>query len=428
MALTAAQQWWVRVAGNVLNGAGYDATISGAGTNYADQDSPQLSLTDFATSGAGSSTLTSATGGFTSQMIGNVIRIASGTNFTAGYYAVTSYTNTNTVGLDRSPTPGGAGSGGTGRLGGAAADLIASFGSDPAPTITSPLVNGNTVWVRGSGVDDQSTPDYSYSGYKAMPNASASARITIRGYNGKPCFGMTASSWYDGSHYSWVDLKWKVASAIGDKLVYSGHFRNCIIDQGGADQQGPNGSFLGCLIKNTGSTAAGTNYAGRGSFIGCAVHDIRGYIEVEDYAVFYSNVIDSPKHTSYAVLFTGSDTSVKARPVASNTVYGATGDGMRFSSAAALSALAVLNNILVSNGGYGLNVVGGSADAVAAMADYNAFYNNTSGARNNLSAGTHDVTLTGDPFTSAAGDDFTLNSTAGAGAACKDVAYPTTYP
>ena len=77
MAITADAQWWIRTDGNDLNGAGFDSTIGGYGTNYSDQATAQLTLTDLATSGAGSTTLTSATGGFTSAMVGNAIRTKS---------------------------------------------------------------------------------------------------------------------------------------------------------------------------------------------------------------------------------------------------------------------------------------------------------------------------------------------------------------
>src|SRR5258707_15548764 len=63
-AVLATANWYVRAGGNELNGGGYDAAISGAGTNYADQDAAQLSLTDIA-SAQNSLTVTSVTGGFT---------------------------------------------------------------------------------------------------------------------------------------------------------------------------------------------------------------------------------------------------------------------------------------------------------------------------------------------------------------------------
>ena len=79
----------------------------------------------------------------------------------------------------------------------------------------------------------------------------------------------------------------------------------------------------------------------------------------------------------------------------------------------------IVGNIITGNGGYGINAAIMTPSGQDARCDYNAFYNNTSGARNIVLAGDHDVTLTGDPFMNAAAGDFSLNSTAGAGAACR---------
>jgi hypothetical protein len=56
-------------------------------------------------------------------------------------------------------------------------------------------------------------------------------------------------------------------------------------------------------------------------------------------------------------------------------------------------------------------------------ANYNAYRNNTSGPRQYLTAGANDVTLTADPYTNEAGNDFSLNATAGGGAACTDTGF-----
>lgn len=85
--------------------------------DYTIADGVGQQWSDLATSGAGSTTLTSATGGFTAGMIGKRVLIYSGTNFAAGgTYVITGYTNGNTVTVNTSPTPGGAGSGGAGWL------------------------------------------------------------------------------------------------------------------------------------------------------------------------------------------------------------------------------------------------------------------------------------------------------------------------
>lgn len=120
--------------------------------------------------------------------------------------------------------------------------------------------------------------------------------------------------------------------------------------------------------------------------------------------------------------------------ILNNTIHGNGRDGVRFTSTLYPSQV-VRNNLITSNGGYGL--VGSSAAAVPAWegTDGNAYRANTSGARN-LADGTpgtfalashtntQDVTLTADPYTNAAGGDFSLNSTAGGGAAAKGTAQP----
>lgn len=137
MSLSANTVMEVRQGGDDTNGGGF---VTGAsGTDYSQQDSAQLSLTDLATSGA-VTTLTSSTGGFTSAMIGNLIYIASGTNFDAGFYEITGHTDTNTVTLDRTPSSGGAGSGGSGKVGGAL--------GTPGMLTDVPWTNGMKAWVK----------------------------------------------------------------------------------------------------------------------------------------------------------------------------------------------------------------------------------------------------------------------------------------
>ena len=55
---------------------------------------------------------------------------------------------------------------------------------------------------------------------------------------------------------------------------------------------------------------------------------------------------------------------------------------------------------------------------------YNFFGSNTSGARNNAPTDATDVALTANPFTDPSNNDFSLNSTAGGGAAAKGLGYP----
>ena len=125
MAINATSVWRVRIQGNDLNGGAFDPAIVGAGTDYTDQDAAQLTLTDVTTSAA-SAVISSATGGFTAEMIGNAVRIASGANFTAGTYFIVAVSSSNSATLDRNCTTA-AGSSGALRVGGAKATI-----SEPA--------------------------------------------------------------------------------------------------------------------------------------------------------------------------------------------------------------------------------------------------------------------------------------------------------
>jgi hypothetical protein len=80
----------------------------------------------------------------------------------------------------------------------------------------------------------------------------------------------------------------------------------------------------------------------------------------------------------------------------------------------------IVNNLLAGNGTYGLDLANTSITNTANDVDYNAFYNNTSGAIDGHPAGANDITLTADPFTDAANDDYSLNNTAGGGALVRD--------
>lgn len=80
---------------------------------------------------------------------------------------------------------------------------------------------------------------------------------------------------------------------------------------------------------------------------------------------------------------------------------------------------AIYNNIIVDSNGYGIELYASQGQYLQRV-HHNAFYSNDSGETDDqVPYASDNVTLTADPFTNAAGGDFTLNSTAGGGAACK---------
>ena len=135
MAIAATTVWEVRTTGNAGNGGGFNEDRGG--TDYSQQDTAELSLTDLACES--NTTLTSATGGFTSAMVGNIIYIASGTNAAAGYYEITAYTDTNTVTIDRTCADDGDMTAGVGKVGGA---LVHPHSA------AADFVAGNKFWIK----------------------------------------------------------------------------------------------------------------------------------------------------------------------------------------------------------------------------------------------------------------------------------------
>jgi hypothetical protein len=86
------------------------------------------------------------------------------------------------------------------------------------------------------------------------------------------------------------------------------------------------------------------------------------------------------------------------------------------------NSLSVCNSIFYGNGGYGINIASGKV--VEGENCTNAYGMNTIGDRNGWSTGIGDVPLTADPFTNAANNDFSLNTTAGGGAALRNAGFP----
>lgn len=110
------------------------------------------------------------------------------------------------------------------------------------------------------------------------------------------------------------------------------------------------------------------------------------------------------------------------------SIYNNAADGVNF--AGSFGSVAVIDSVIALNNGYGLNCAFNTGAARGTL-NYNAFDANVSGPRNNVTAGSNDITLSGDPFVSGTGSvasladvwvNFALNSTAGAGALCRGAA------
>lgn len=443
MALNATVVWRVRAGGAATNGGGYDAAVSGAGTDYSDQDSPQLSITDLTSTA--STTVTSALSTFTSAMVGNILRIASGTGATTGYYMITAYVSASQITLDR---VSGTYTAGVAKVGGAFAAInqFANGGSGTQPTLTTPLAAGHTIYVRGAGTDDPSTADYTVTNYLQFPSGDAtSGAISWIGYNGRPRIDCDALCMHILTAHKIQNFKFVpqnennntngLIKANGQSVVPVTAVTNVYIDANGKNLVGIDCSFVtNCKFVNTGGTTASTlpaiqnlnNPTYTGLIAGNFISSWRG-VGIKSNtssANIVNNIITNTKGTtSNAMIVCATPAQGFGQQIMGNTLFGGSGDGIYLTNSADFLQITILNNIVMSCTGYWLNVVTGNAtlnERSRPLIDYNCYNGNgNSNAAANLNAGAHDVT--GDPlFTSAAGLDFTLGSSS----PCKGTGWP----
>ena len=224
MALPADLVWEIGGTGSVYNGAGFSDLNPGTSVDYSQQANAQLSAGDYATSGSGVAVLTSATGGFTAAMEGNVICLYGGSNFVTGHYQIVTYTNNNTVTLDRSPTPSGAGSGGTGKVGGWKTKFWDAWMDEWLP--------GHVCWVNPAG-----TITNTHELDQTSIDGTTHARIQILGYNvtrgdnptgtDRPLIANGALDWMMGDYYVCRNLRLTTTDANGFYMSADGMVSNC---------------------------------------------------------------------------------------------------------------------------------------------------------------------------------------------------------
>lgn len=234
MALAALTTWEIRTTGNANNGGGFNNRIPGTSVDYSQQNASQLSKADLACA-AGAVTVTSATLGFTNAMVGNLMRIRAGNNFTVGFYEIVQFNGVGSVDLDRVPVTA-VGSNGVAEVGGAQIQLSA--------VVVSALVAGNTIYIQ-NGV------------YAAHPAVSITAgtptlAIKIYGYNAARGDSPT------GNNRPVLQMGANIFTIVTTAICLIGkHFRL----EGSGHNIALTNSFIGITLENvkiTNTAAAGT--------------------------------------------------------------------------------------------------------------------------------------------------------------------------
>lgn len=416
MGISSGTDWEVRTTGNVANGGGYADLAPGTGTDYSTQDAAELSLTDGANSGVGVTTFTSATGGFTEAMIGNVLYITTGTNVLLEYFQITAYTDTNTVTLDRAPDDGvGAASGADFKVGGA---------TDNPKNIQTAVVGNNTIYIK-NGTYTNAAAAQSYV-FEASIDGGGGTPIDWRGYNStrndNPVDNNRPHIDADSDDTAALNI---ATNTVGNRFFYL-IFENGTGDGVSSDtaSTSQNIGFFHCLAQNNGDDgfdcATGALFSCEASGNGSnGIERARGN-EAAIYCYFHDNGANGSQsgHDYHTISETNSADGFT--PVSgyfegplgciawNNT--GAATDGIttyQSDGAGSQSRYFWVNNISQDNGQYGFNRT--STKHNHPYFDYNCYEGNGSAGTYQLTAGDNDVTS--DPlFTSATNSDFTIQS------------------
>lgn len=430
MALSAATVWEARATGgDDTFGGGYVG--GGTGTDYSQQNFAQLSLTDLAAA-QNSTTVTSTTGGFTAQMVDNILRVnVAGTNFIVGPYRVMTFVDTHTITVDRAPATAGAGSGASGKIGGALATLN---------TLAASMVAQNKGWATGafttsSTITFSQTTTGAYTciqGYGSVRGDSGHASLTLQtnsnliGISGTgQGFKVTQFDIDCGSLTNSTGISVTNNAAVVSFCKVS-NFTNSGISSGAAGKVAlieNNEVFNGSGSYPAAGIAGGV---GTGTIIGNYVHDLTGstvgILADNGFWVVAFNVVANTLKNGIQ----GTQNST----IINNTVHGVSGQPGIVIDSGVYSG--ICKNNIITNCGFGFEILSPGIGAAYEF-DGNAYFGNSGGARTNADrvdgifsvspyTNVSDVFLTASPYigpTSGSNADFGLNNTAGAGKACR---------
>jgi hypothetical protein len=423
MAIQNTSVWEIRTTGADTNGSGYDAGIAGAGTDYSQQAAPQLSLTDCVTNGT--TTVTSATGGFTAAMIGNGMYMSGAGVTTSGVYFITGFTNSNTVTVDRAP---GTGSGNTGRVGGAAASPGFVWGQ---------AVGGNLAYLASGTYTVTSASTNIAGGCVSMPATAAAGQATrFVGYtttrgDGAPTQPIIIAN---GVITTFTLITTALANYV-EGITCDGNNRTS--SRGFAGAASTFSTLVNCRGQNCTNSAFGTiHQCIRCYATGCAT--VSPFTSVD---FMYACVADTNTVTGitvpsngyvdrcYSINNTGSTAvhgfsyNCSGQMMVNCVAYGNAGSGFNNSSVATGRRDALVNCHAENNAVNGFTAA--AANDVDLYLNCSGF-NNTSGNTNNAVARNlvNFINATASPFTNAAGKDFSLNTNATGGALLRAAGVP----
>lgn len=427
MALTSTIDWECQSGGAATYGGGFNRTSGG--TDRSQSTTPWVEVDGAAVvcSVQATTTILRFTLGYTvaSGDVGNLFYVSGGSGATTGWYEITSVnTGTNEWTLDRAI--GVAGTAPTGNMGG-----CLSHPGDIVKTTGSPFLATHRVFCKGSFTLTTSNAPSA----PAVANGYIEGYTTTRGDGVRPTWtasgsGVTMMTFNSGSAIGWLikniifDGNLQTTSR-GTNLAAGGvQFQNCCFKRCTNNAvtsvivsyfvgcefldcttstvyncNSGNNNLYGCRFAgNTALCVSGTN-GSRNTFVGCLWHDNTGAST------------DGIQSANALALWS----------IVNCTFDGCGRHGVNFSTVASIGH--ITNCLFTNNGGYGFST---TATNPAVIVTDCAYYGNTSGETTGLDTARVEgsVTLTGDPYSDRSSDDYRLNNTSGAGAACRAAGYP----
>lgn len=432
MALGANVVWEVQTgsgaSGDDNNGGGFDAVSGTPGTDYT-QGAGQTRRTwlsaggthtnDLNITNASPSVMSSASYSFVAADVGNVINLTGGTNVTAGRYRIASVSGGNAT-LDRNAMTGAPSANASGYLGGALSTVQAGLSAID--------VEGQKLYIKaGSG--------YTITSGLTFPNFGAVNTATrVIGYTSTRTDEGQATITVSGASITAMNV-----NRLG--WIFENLDINCASQSGSAGivQSNYYQAYNNVKVRNAAAIGFNTGGYGWSVYNGCVAESngTSGFSSTGQGILFQNcwaknntgtgfNWLSGECHISYCLATGngGSGISLGSSPFSVDhcTIHGNTLDGITTTSDYETITNCISNCIITNNGDYGMDMAYNTAENLKTVRNI-AFFNNTSGARESAWTGTIDgqVTLTTLPYTNAGAGDFTLNNTAGGGAACRNV-------
>jgi len=397
--IAAASIWEIRTSANAGNVGGGFFKAGASGSDFSQQDAPQYALTGVTSSGAGNVILTASAA---ADMVGNGIKVISGTNFTVSWFEITSVVvgvsitcSTNAAGASISI---GVGATGVMNVGGAIS--LGTSGASGDDDVFEASAVGNTFYVKSGSYTLGEAVSISLTASGANPSKVYGYQTT-RGDNptgaNRPIFICGANAFTSAAGWYWKNLRFSgtasngLSIANGEILAVNVKSTNTSTTASRSAISGPGGDSMAFNCEAISYRGSGFGGSGRYSIVGCYIHDCN--MGIQDTGVVMAiidfNIIESC--VTAAIRFSG--VKVNLAMVKNNTLYGSentTGIGIDITSAGAVN-FRVLNNII-----YGFATGVSHIDAnTEGFDDYNDYFNNDNdvNAAANWQKGSNDAAI-----------------------------------